>query len=105
MADASEKPVFMDDAKRDISDARASINVLFTEPGKDGDVIIDIYRRDFIEHYLKTLQAVQHDLNTLKKDAASAARRHTVIDDKIRFGGLRQLPGQTLRRQIAGGKS
>lgn len=82
MADASEKTVFMDDAKRDISDARASINVLFTEPGKDGDVIIDIYRRDFIEHYLKTLQAVQHDLNTLKKDAASAARRHTVIDDK-----------------------
>ncbi len=82
MPDASERAVALDAVKSGISDVRASINILFAVTGKDGHRIIDIYRRDFIEHYMLMLLKIQDDLDKLKMDAASASRRHTVIDDK-----------------------
>ncbi|MFA6103126.1 MAG: hypothetical protein WCV67_06965 [Victivallaceae bacterium] len=82
MPDASPITVALDAVKSGISDVRASINILFAAAGKDGRGIIDIYRREFIEHYMRTLQKIQEDLDALKSDAASASRRHTVIDDE-----------------------
>lgn len=81
MPDASERALTLDTVKSGISDVRASINILFALSGKDGRGIIDIYRREFIEHFMLTLQKIQEDLDILKADAASAVRRHTVIDN------------------------
>ena len=55
MPDASEKAVALDAVKSGISNVRASINILFAVAGKDGRGIIDIYRREFIEHYMLAL--------------------------------------------------
>lgn len=82
MPEASERALALDVVKSGISDVRASINILFALSGKDGRGIIDVYRREFIEHFMLSLQKIQEDLDILKTDAASAARRHTVIDDK-----------------------
>ncbi len=81
MPDAAEKAVTLDAVKSGIADVRASINILFAVAGKDADGIIDICRREFIENYMHTLQKIQADLETLMKDATSAFRRHTIVDD------------------------
>jgi hypothetical protein len=79
---ASGRTVALDAVKCGISDVRASGNILFAATGKAGHIIIDLCRREFIEHYMHTLRKIQEDLDKLKIDAASASRRHTVIDDE-----------------------
>lgn len=71
-----------------VTDAKTSLEVIFTGISGGKRHFLDIFRRDFIELYASVLQAVLRDLRTLEQDAATAERLYRTVSpdaDSIDF--------------------
>ena len=79
MSDNNYKNPEINKLKEFISEAIASINVLFLRPENNHLNCIDIYRKSFIDKYLTTLNTVYDDLSALNANTATAKRYSTVI--------------------------